>query len=57
MRSSSEPQPVYPVGLRGHQLGWWQVGFAIGCGVWVLSILPIVLVVLWVLVLMGVVTY
>lgn len=40
--------PVYPVGPHGRQITWWQVGFAIGCGIWILSALPFVVTVAFV---------
>lgn len=41
MNTTQEPQPVYPVGTAGRQISWMQVGFGIGCGLWLLSIVPL----------------
>ena len=45
--------PVYPTTRKGERMGWWQVGFAIGCGIWILSVVPLALAVAW-LVIMGI---
>lgn len=46
LQKADNATPVYPVGPHGRQITWWQVGFAIGCGIWALSALPFVVAIL-----------